>query len=158
MDSEPAVVNDRPGHYRRLVTARDRQLKERSQRRSHLLVVGIVLMGVFGVALIILSATPKRPGSQPAEVPATPQVPDAQAATPPPEPIALRIETDPPFAEVFEKSADGLRRLGRTPHDLKRPQGAQVTFVLRKEGYQDHVVVLGFDRGRSTWRHRFERP
>jgi len=128
-----AVVEDRPGHYRQLVTARGRRRRERGQRRRLVLIVLAVLVGATGLGLIVYSAT--------------------RRSAPPPgdTEIAVRIESQPPGVDVFEAVDGAETRVGSTPYTAERPRGApKASFVLRRDGFQDKQIEVGFHESRRT--------
>ncbi len=153
---EAAVVEDRPGHYRQLVTARGRREQEKSRRRTIALVVVAALIGATGLALIIFSATRKSNADTPKPKPKPPASAPAPTAAPAPAPppksaeVFVRIDSEPAGAEVFEVVGGQERSVGRTPYTATRPRDAKASFVLRRTGYDDKKVDVGFHETRPV--------
>ena len=159
--SEAAVVEDRPGHYRQLVTARSRREQEKSRRRTIVLVVAAALIGATGLALIIFSATrksnadtnapaPRAPVTAPAAAPsADPGAPGVTLA-PSAAAVSVRIDSEPAGADVFALEGGQERRVGSTPYTAARPRNApRARFVLRRSGFDDKQVNVDFHETRN---------
>ena len=147
-----AVVDDRPGHYRQLLTARGRREQERTQRRTKALIVVAVLIGLTGLVLIVFSAG-RRSQSGESRTPAPRTAPAEAAADAPPataaDEVKVRIVSQPPGAAVFEKKGDDETQIGTTPHSVLRPRGAaKARYLLRREGFQDKPIEVGFHESR----------
>ncbi len=151
---EPAVVMDRPGHYRQLITAQDRRQQERSRRRTMLLVVAALVIGAIGVGLIVFSAT-RKSSRAPARVEADAGVEGAAAQPEEPpreadaEMVAITLITEPAGARVFELRGDAREELGVTTATLRRSKGSRASLVLELKGYKPKEVVLGFGHDRT---------
>jgi serine/threonine protein kinase len=102
------------------------------------------------------SAADVTPHPAPAEKPAATEkpAPARQSAStgqsaptaPAPASIALEIASRPEDAEVYRNDA----LLGRTPYRDTYPVSAQrLVFVIKKSGYEDHVVEIPADRDRA---------
>ena len=100
----------------------------------HLAAAGlVVLIGGFFVVQGI-SSRPK---------PAPVSVPSAAPPAPAPErkPVTIRVETDPPGAEIFENVDE--QPLGKTPWQRQaEPQVGTLELTLRLAGYKDRFVTL----------------
>ncbi|MCB9534669.1 MAG: protein kinase [Myxococcales bacterium] len=152
-DTSPAMVDDRPGHYRQMLTARDRKQHEKTRRRTRVLGVAVGVVFLVGIALIVFSLTrsdaaqePPAPAADAAlavaeevegDVGAAPAVPDG--------PVSRNLVTEPPGAQVFEIGR--AVPSGRTPLLVHGPRGSQRDFVLKAEGFSDKRVSVGFSTG-----------
>ncbi len=150
---DPAVVDDRPGHYRHLTTARSGRNRERQRRR--LFVVGgvVTLVGLTGVLLIVLALTrparsdgtgghePPAPASDAGPSGAASSAPAGRGANAGDERVRLTILTEPAAAEVF---LDGeAKPVGTTPFVLRgaRSEGTKA-LTLRREGFADNRLQV----------------
>jgi serine/threonine protein kinase len=154
--TEPAVLEDRPGHYRSVMTARNGRNRERERRRLFWVGGLVMLVGLTGVLLIILALS--RPGrsAQPEPVAdasvqeaANPgaSAPASAARSPEEgtEQVRLTILTEPVTAQVFEDGES--RALGTTPYVLKGQKGdATKALTLRREGYGEKRLAVSLAR------------
>ncbi|MBI5482742.1 MAG: serine/threonine protein kinase [Deltaproteobacteria bacterium] len=134
-------------------------------RRSRGLFVGVLAgaLVVIVVAVVLIVLQPWRssiPQEPPAPVPPAPPVLAAPASAPAPGPAAapapavaakvkLKVESDPPGAEVY-RAADGVL-VGRTPAtvEMTATSGLAV-FVVKRAGYQDGRAELPADKDGAT--------
>lgn len=148
-DTSPAMVDDRPGHYRQMVTARDRKKHEKTRRRTRALGLAVGVVFLVGIALIVFSLTRSGAAEQPpaAEDAALALAePAADAAAAPTVvadgPVSRNLVTEPPGAQVYEIGRAVAS--GSTPLLVHGPRGSQRDFVLKAAGYSDKRVSVGF--------------
>ncbi len=153
-DAAPVLVDDRPGHYRQLLTARDRKAKERSRRNTLWIGVLVVAVGLTGLVLILMAQArqgdepPKRPKKPPVVEPA-PAAADAGPAAIPVESdtkVSVHIDSTPSGAEIFS----GGVLIGTTPNLLIEPRGSKPKwYTLKRPGFEDKRLMIGFQSDRQ---------
>ena len=118
-----------------------------------LAVGALVLMSAIGVALFWRSSPPAAkplppPMAAPLVAPAPP-VEKPAAVAKPPEKVKLRIDSEPPAADVF-RAADSVL-IGTTPlvEELNATNGRAV-FLIKHAGFKDARVELPADQDGST--------
>jgi serine/threonine protein kinase len=161
--TDAALLEDRPGHYRTLTTARQRRVASKDQRLLYLLGGATALAAIVGIVLILNvvmgSDDPPPPRPTPAESPskpeegaatgaASPGVEDAPAKPAPRGPevpksglegeVRVLIRSEPGNAGVYDASGG---ELGKTPFSLKRRRAEEsVKLTLRKSGYAEKRI------------------
>jgi serine/threonine-protein kinase len=111
---------------------------------------GLLIAGMIAVAVTRHHEPP--PAQVPTQVPTQAiekPAPPAPVVEKPPQKIKMRIESEPPGAEVF-RAADGLL-VGMTPlTDERLPSSGKAVFVVKKSGFADGRVELEADRDGSA--------
>jgi serine/threonine protein kinase len=153
---EPALVDDRPGHYRTLTTARSGAARRGEVHRNTVLAVLVAVVALAGVVLIAFALS-RGPADPATDAPPTPEsAPASEAPTPasaspigsaaPPhgeEEVRITITTEPVGATVYAQ--DGTTVLGVTPHFIRRRRGTEALAVtLRKTGYRNEALSVSF--------------
>ncbi|MCK6573066.1 protein kinase [Myxococcota bacterium] len=153
---EPALVDDRPGHYRTLTTARPGGARRPPSNRNTILAVLVAVVALAGVVLIAfaLSRGPADPAglAPPPADPTTPPLPTAPPTASPTvggaaphgeEEVRITITTEPAGATVYAQ--DGVTVLGVTPHFIRRRRGTEALAVtLRKPGFRTEALSVSF--------------
>lgn len=155
---EPALVEDRPGHYRTLTTARPGAARRTPSNRNTILAVLVAVVALAGVVLIAfaLSRGPAEPDPiPPGPGPASTMAPATETSTPAPGPttnigahpgeeeVRITITTEPAGATVYAQ--DGVTVLGVTPHFIRRRRGTEALAVtLRKPGFRNEALSVSF--------------
>ncbi|MFZ4735585.1 MAG: protein kinase domain-containing protein [Bradymonadia bacterium] len=163
--SDPALVEDRPGHYRSLTTARSLRDRERSRVPNWLpaaLVGALALLGILFILFAMGRRGDTNPGVEgdaadvdtPIAGRAAPDGPTSvtPSSAPPtvaptravaPDTVMIGVESQPDRVEVY--GADGVAFLATTPYWFRRPRNAAAeTLTLRKPGYRDEKLTVIF--------------
>jgi serine/threonine protein kinase len=147
---DPAVVDDRPGHYRTLTTARSGGARRDPQRRNTLLAALVAVVALTGVVFIAFALTrspsiaePNTASSPPTAAPVTAAPSEARGPAPTDEEVRITITTEPDQAKVLAQ--DGATVLGTTPHFIRRRKGTEAMAVtLQKPGFHSQTISIGF--------------
>ena len=147
---DPAMVDDRPGHYRTLSTNRVSAAKRGPNKKNLVLASLVAVVALTGVVFIAyaLSRSAKVAESVPApEAPvSTAPAPTTQAAQAQPqndEEVRVTLHTVPDRAKVI--APDGTTELGETPHFIRRRKGTPpMAVTLRKPGFRSETRTITF--------------
>ncbi|MFK7986616.1 MAG: serine/threonine protein kinase [Sandaracinaceae bacterium] len=137
------------------------EYKEEGGSKLPLLLGGLVgLVALLGVGLAVyflvlapgevepdpVAVTPPEPEPEPEPDPEPVQEPVPEMAEEPtPEQVQLNIVSEPEGVEVWVGEEGQATLIGNTPLQIPRPaQGDVLTLTLKRSGFQDHQVRVGF--------------
>lgn len=126
--------------------------RKRTALRAGAAVAGVLLLAIGGTILLggRAEAPPPVPAASPTE--SFSPVP-AEGSTPSGQQREVKIDVTVGQAEIYR---DG-ELLGKTPHELNEPLGADVKLMLKQPGYRDHAVQFTITERKRSYSFLMEK-